>query len=150
YRVDDRPSSPRDLLIRLSNRTEGLSLDTYQSLFADLPGDARGPITSAWALPGDDLDIDDGSFRFRAARFGNVTVALAPDRGRNADRRADYHDPDLPPRHALTAFGFWMREVLDVHAVVHVGAHGTLEWLPGKTVALSESCFPEIVTGGLP
>ncbi|MER9893592.1 cobaltochelatase subunit CobN [Mesorhizobium sp. M0119] len=89
-------------------------------------------------------------FPFRAATFGNVTVALAPDRGRSADRRADYHDPTLPPRHALIAFGLWLRKSLGIHAIVHVGAHGTLEWLPGKTVALSENCFPEIVTGALP
>jgi cobaltochelatase CobN len=90
------------------------------------------------------------AFHFRAARFGNITVALAPDRGREEDRRADYHDPKLPPRHDLVAFGFWLRDALGCHALVHVGAHGTLEWLPGKTVALSRNCFPEIVTGGLP
>ena len=77
-------------------------------------------------------------------------MALAPDRGRSQDRRADYHDPKLPPRHALVAFGLWLQKSLGCHALVHVGAHGTLEWLPGKTVALSENCFPEIVTGGLP
>ncbi|MDX8524044.1 cobaltochelatase subunit CobN [Mesorhizobium sp. MSK_1335] len=92
----------------------------------------------------------DHRFPFRAATFGNVTVALAPDRGRSADRRADYHDPTLPPRHELIAFGLWLRKSLGVHAIVHVGAHGTLEWLPGKTVALSGTCFPEIVTGSLP
>ena len=89
-------------------------------------------------------------FPFRAATFGNVTVALAPDRGRSADRRADYHDPTLPPRHALLAFGLWLRKAVGIHAIVHVGAHGTLEWLPGKAVALSQTCFPEIVTGSLP
>jgi len=89
-------------------------------------------------------------FPFRAATFGNVTVALAPDRGRSADRRTDYHDPTLPPRHALLAFGLWLRKTLGIHAIVHVGAHGTLEWLPGKAVALSQYCFPEIVTGALP
>ncbi|MER8916850.1 cobaltochelatase subunit CobN [Mesorhizobium sp. M0761] len=89
-------------------------------------------------------------FPFRAATFGNITVALAPDRGRSADRRADYHDPTLPPRHDLIAFGLWLRKSLRIHALIHVGAHGTLEWLPGKTVALSQNCFPEIVTGSLP
>ncbi|RWC88104.1 MAG: cobaltochelatase subunit CobN, partial [Mesorhizobium sp.] len=90
------------------------------------------------------------NFPFRAATFGNITVALAPDRGRSADRRADYHDPTLPPRHALIAFGLWLRKSLGIHALIHVGAHGTLEWLPGKTVALSQNCFPEIVIGSLP
>jgi cobaltochelatase CobN len=92
----------------------------------------------------------DEAFPFRATTFGNITVALAPDRGRSADRRADYHDAALPPRHALVAFGLWLREKLGIHAIIHVGAHGTLEWLPGKTVALSKNCFPEIVTGALP
>jgi cobaltochelatase CobN len=87
---------------------------------------------------------------FRAATFGAVTVALAPDRGRSEDRRADYHDPNLPPRHELLAFGLWLQKTLDVNAIVHVGAHGTLEWLPGKTVALCQNCFPEIATGPLP
>jgi cobaltochelatase CobN len=92
----------------------------------------------------------EGEFPFRAATFGNVTVALAPDRGLSADRRADYHDAALPPHHGLVAFGLWLRHALGVHALIHVGAHGTLEWLPGKTVALTKDCFPEIVTGGLP
>ena len=90
------------------------------------------------------------NFPLRAATFGNVTVALAPDRGRSQDRRADYHDPTLPPRHELIAFGLWLRKKLGVDAIVHVGAHGTLEWLPGKAVALGQACFPEIVTGPLP
>jgi cobaltochelatase CobN len=93
---------------------------------------------------------EEARFPFRAATFGNVTVALAPDRGRSADRRANYHDPTLPPLHDLVAFGLWLRKALGVHAIVHVGAHGTLEWLPGKTVAMSANCFPEIVAGPLP
>ena len=65
-------------------------------------------------------------------------------------RRADYHDPLLPPRHALVAFGLWLQHVAKVDALVHMGAHGTLEWLPGKAIALTAECFPEIVTGPLP
>ena len=90
------------------------------------------------------------TFPFRAATFGNVTVALAPERGRSEDRRVDYHDPTLPPRHELVAFGLWLRKTIGVDAIVHVGAHGTLEWLPGKAVALGKDCFPEIVAGPLP
>lgn len=141
YGVSDIPATPRDLLNRLLHKSEALPLTRYRS---------ANDITAAWGEPETGEDIENGAFRFRAAHFGNITVALAPDRGRNADRRADYHSPDLPPRHALVAFGQWMREELDAHAIVHVGAHGTLEWLPGKTVALSKDCFPERVTGALP
>ena len=65
-------------------------------------------------------------------------------------RRADYHDPSLPPRHALLAFGLWLRHTASIDAVVHMGAHGTLEWLPGKAVALTAACFPEAVVGPIP
>ena len=105
-------------------------------------------MVAAWGEAETDPDVGDGAFRFRAKSFGNVTVALPPDRGRTAERRADYHDPSLPPRHALMAFGAWLQDSFD--AVVHMGAHGTLEWLPGKAVALTASCFPEAVLGALP
>ena len=75
---------------------------------------------------------------------------MPPDRGRPAERRADYHDAARPPRHALAAFWLWLRHVAKVDAVVHMGAHGTLEWLPGKAVALTAACFPEALIGPLP
>ena len=103
-----------------------------------------------WGRPEDDADMRDGAFRFRARAFGSVLVAFPPDRGRSSDRRSDYHDAILPPRHALLAFGLWLRHVAKADALVHMGAHGTLEWLPGKAVALTGSCFPELVVGSLP
>jgi len=182
YRVEGIPESPRELLNLLARSDQGISLEDYVRLSAELPAEARATVEAAWG----DADTTPsplwggsersagmgvtagkapppgpsghpphkgegmGAFPFRAATFGNITVALAPDRGRSADRRADYHDPTLPPRHELVAFGLWLRKSLGCHVLVHVGAHGTLEWLPGKTVALGQSCFPEIVTGGLP
>ena len=73
-----------------------------------------------------------------------------PSAGRLSDRRATYHDATLPPRHAVLAFGLWLRHVACADAIVHMGAHGTLEWLPGKAVALTAACFPEAVVGALP
>jgi cobaltochelatase CobN len=144
YFVEKIPESPRRLLDLLEEAGQRLAANDYAALSSDLPADARQTVSDAWGEAG-------GShFPFRAATFGNVTVALAPDRGRSADRRADYHDPTLPPRHELVAFGLWLQKSLGAHAIIHVGAHGTLEWLPGKTVALGPNCFPEIVTGALP
>ncbi|MER8592114.1 cobaltochelatase subunit CobN [Mesorhizobium sp. M1182] len=120
------------------------------SAISPLEGEMSGRTEGGATERQPSLLVSEKQFAFRTATFGNVTVALAPDRGRSADRRADYHDPTLPPRHALVAFGLWLRKSLGIHAIVHVGAHGTLEWLPGKTVALSKNCFPEIVTGPLP
>ncbi|MER8710784.1 cobaltochelatase subunit CobN [Mesorhizobium sp. M1295] len=133
------------LLSLLSPTTKGVKGEPAAELpISPLEGEMSGRAEGGVQAP------TTAKFPFRAATFGNITVALAPDRGRSADRRADYHDPTLPPRHALIAFGLWLRKSLGIHAIIHVGAHGTLEWLPGKTVALSENCFPEIVTGPLP
>ncbi|MGI6244574.1 MAG: cobaltochelatase subunit CobN [Pseudochelatococcus sp.] len=148
YVVEDIPATPRDLMRLLETARPAWPLDSYTPFLEGQPPAVREAMAREWGAPGD--DAPDGAFAFRHARFGAVTVAFAPDRGREADRRADYHDPARAPRHALLAFGGWLRGKLDCHAVIHVGAHGTLEWLPGKTVALGPSCFPQAVTGGLP
>lgn len=148
YVIDGVPEHSRDLMRALETARPAISLDAYRDFLTTLPDTARAGIDAAWGTP--EAEAIDGNFAFRHVRFGNVTVALAPDRGRSTDRRIDYHDPVRPPRHALVAFGAWLRRTLGCHALVHVGAHGTLEWLPGKSVALSRDCFPEIVTGPLP
>lgn len=150
YTVKDIPETARALLDCVEQQEAAIDLSTYEAFFSALPSASAGSINATWGVATDDDALVNGAFRFRAARFGEVFVALAPDRGRNEDRRVDYHDPALPPRHALVAFGAWMQRIAGAHAIVHVGAHGTLEWLPGKTVALSRNCFPEIVTGSLP
>ena len=152
YAIAATPHSSRDLLERLDSETGAarLPLEQYTQLLATMPADVAARVNAAWGEPSQDPDARDGAFRFRAQDFGNVLIALAPDRGRTSERRADYHDPALPPRHALVAFGLWLQHLAQVDALVHMGAHGTLEWLPGKAVALTGSCFPEAVVGPLP
>ena len=70
-------------------------------------------------------------------------VAVQPDRGQRRDRAAEYHDPRRAPRHSYVAFYLWLRHAAKCDALIHMGAHGTLEWLPGKSVALSASCWPD-------
>ena len=143
-RCPSAPSSSKALLDALE---AGGEFDAARNLSRSAAQDFRRAvgekITAAWGDP-------EGAFHFRAKTFGNVIVALPPDRGRRDNRRADYHDPALPPCHALLAFGLWLRHVAKVDAIVHMGAHGTLEWLPGKAVALTSTCFPEAVVGPLP
>jgi cobaltochelatase CobN len=159
YTVDNVPETARALLDAVGslsshpsaeNEEVRLSLADYARLSAALPREVTARVQVAWGDPAEDPDARNGAFRFRAYRFGNVIVALAPDRGNTSQRRAEYHDAALPPRHALLAFGLWLRHRAKVHALVHMGAHGTLEWLPGKAVALSEACYPEPVAGPLP
>src|SRR5262249_33043199 len=149
YAVRDAPPSARALLDDLGAGAPdaALPLDAYTRLLADVPADAAAKIHDAWGEPAADADLRGDAFCFRARAFGNVLVAFAPDRGRSSDRRADYHDATLPPRHALLAFGLWLRQVGKVDALGHMGAQGTLEWLRGKAVALPASCFPEAVGG---
>jgi cobaltochelatase CobN len=127
--------------------TAVLSLADYQRLLTNLPP------AFVDQLPGDpagDDSVHAGWFHFRIVRAGNLLVAVQPDRGRAASRKADYHDALLPPRHGYVAFYLWLRAVEQVHAIIHCGTHGTLEWLPGKATALSETCAPRAVLGHTP
>ncbi|BAQ15873.1 cobaltochelatase subunit CobN [Methyloceanibacter caenitepidi] len=152
YTVEGVPEDSRTLLARLTDPAGGLclSLERYERLVSALPESVVATVREAWGRPEEDPDFRDGAFRYKAARFGKLVAALPPDRGKTTDRRADYHDPVLPPRHALLAFGLWMQHEIGADAVLHLGAHGTLEWLPGHAVALTASCSPEAVLGTLP
>jgi cobaltochelatase CobN len=152
YAVEGAPSAARDLIaaVTAGEAEAALPLAGYTGLLATLPAPAVDAMTAAWGAPDSDPGLTDGAFHFAARRFGRVLVALPPDRGRSGDRRADYHDPARPPGHALVAFGLWLRHVARVDAIVHMGAHGTLEWLPGKAVALTPGCFPQLMVGPLP
>ncbi len=120
-----------------------IALPTYERLFAALPSEVRERVIAAWGQPSDDIAL-------RHVVLGNLVVAVQPDRGSALDRRSTYHDPDLPPAHAYIAFHLWLRHVVGVDAIIHLGTHGTLEWLPGKSVALGGSCFPAALLGGVP
>jgi cobaltochelatase CobN len=144
YRLD---APHADLAKRLAP-APALSLRAYRERLAALPGDFVRSVEARWGDPAE--DARDGFFHFAYLRLGASLVALQPDRGHAATRAGDYHDGALAPRHAYVAFYLWLREVERVDALVHVGAHGTLEWLPGKAVALSETCAPRAVLGALP
>lgn len=135
---------------------EGLRSDTltwplteYRRTLAALPEALRRDLAASWGEPEADPALVDGVFRFAAVRAGRTLVALQPERGDNADRDQHYHDLTRCPRHGYVAFYLWLR-VIGTDAIVHVGAHGTLEWLPGKSVALSQGCWPEALLGPLP
>jgi cobaltochelatase CobN len=121
----------------------------YLTALATLPHPLRDALHNAWGTPEADPDCHGGAFRFAALRRGKVLVALQPERGDLDQRDAQYHDLSRTPRHAYVAFYLWLR-AQGIHALIHMGAHGTLEWLPGKSVALSPDCWPEALTGDLP
>ncbi|MHA6346240.1 cobaltochelatase subunit CobN [Roseivivax sp. CAU 1761] len=120
----------------------------YRAALARLPERLWADLEAAWGAPEDDPAAGPEGFAFAALRRGRALVALQPERGDAARRGDEYHDLSRVPRHGYVAFYLWLRDQAD--ALVHMGAHGTLEWLPGKAVALSETCWPEALTGALP
>lgn len=124
-------------------------LADYRRALADLPASLRDDLRAAWGEPEEDAAVQDGAFAFAAVRRDGALVALQPERGMRIDRVDSYHDLFRCPRHAYVAFYLWLR-AQGVDALVHMGAHGTLEWLPGKAVALSDACWPEALIGPTP
>ena len=141
----------RPLAAALMQETLDWPLAAYHAALQTLPASLREAVQTVWGEPQDDPAVTGGDrFRFAALRRGNVLVALQPERGQVADRDSTYHDLSRTPRHGYIAFYLWLRQAFGAQALVHIGAHGTLEWLPGKAVALSDACWPEALIGDLP
>ena len=129
---------------------EAFSITAYLDFYQRLPQSVQDDITERWGAPEDDPFVSGQNFILPAHRFGNAVLAIQPARGYNIDPTSSYHDPDLVPPHSYLAFYAWLRREIDVHAIIHFGKHGNLEWLPGKALVLDETCFPEIALGPLP
>ncbi|RZT36456.1 cobaltochelatase subunit CobN [Cupriavidus agavae] len=129
---------------------QSLSMADYLSWFDQLPQASRDAIAARWGAPEADPMVRDGRFMIAGVRTGNVFVGIQPARAYGVDGHASYHDAELVPPHGYLAFYFWLRHVFGIDAVVHVGKHGNLEWLPGKSVALAASCWPDAILGPTP
>jgi len=167
YRIEDMPEDGGALMRRLLDGPtnapthlwreggESLMRNDYAAYFATLPRAVQERVSARWGAPERDplfrpSDLDCGRFALPVLRFGNVAVAVQPARGYNLDPVASQHDPALAPPHGYLAFYAWLQDGFRAQAVVHVGKHGNLEWLPGKALALSAECFPEAALGPLP
>jgi cobaltochelatase CobN len=150
YAVADLPADGAALIERLKAAQIRWPLETYRNALAGLDPALLASLEAQWGAPENDPAISGGDFVFRASCYGNVLVAAQPDRGRHADRAAEYHDPRRAPRHGYVAFYLWLRQAARCDAMIHMGAHGTLEWLPGKSIALSSACWPDVLLGPTP
>ena len=163
YHTRDLPATSKSLMDQimagptnwLADRTETkggqyLSLARYKERYSEIPYDARAELEARWGQPEDDPYIEGDAFKLSILEYGNLCVGVQPARGYNIDPEETYHSPDLIPPHHYLAFYFWLRDVYGAHALVHMGKHGNLEWLPGKALALSETCWPEIAMGPTP
>jgi cobaltochelatase CobN len=163
YTVGDPPSDAAAMMQRLqhgpTNAIDGRArrgggaswrVADYQAAFAALPPGVRDAVETRWGSAVKDPHVTQGSFRFGLHRFGNLVIGIQPARGYNIDPKASYHDPDLVPPHHYLAFYLWLRREFGADAVVHLGKHGNLEWLPGKSAGLSAACLPDAILGPIP
>ena len=165
YRVASIPDDPKALISRLAAgptnahpaapAEETFSFADYSSFFGTLPPSVQGAVSGRWGPAERDPffregRLDCGRFAIPGFRAGNVAVLIQPARGYGIDPKSTYHDPALVPPHAYLAVYAWLAQDFRADAVIHLGKHGTLEWLPGKALALSAECFPEAVLPPLP
>ena len=136
--------------VEASLQTETIEwpLADYKTNLLFLPKPLQDDLAAAWGAPEADQNVKNSAFHFKATKRGAAIVALQPERGFVDQRVDDYHDLSRVPCHGYVAFYLWLRSQID--ALVHVGAHGTVEWLPGKSVALSGDCWPEALIGDTP
>jgi cobaltochelatase CobN len=163
YSVGDLPRQPLELVRRLAagvtnelgpidTRSAQVSLPRaeYDAFFAGLPEELQQAVTGRWGAVEDDPRHRDGHLVVSGFELGGTFVGVQPARGYEVDVVGTYHDPALVPPHGYLAFYAWLRRVYRAHAIVHVGKHGNLEWLPGKSVALGPRCWPDALLGPMP
>ncbi|MGH4008431.1 MAG: cobaltochelatase subunit CobN, partial [Pseudonocardiaceae bacterium] len=122
----------------------------YADWFAGLPAPLRESVVAAWGEPPGQLYVSDNTIYVGSLQFGNVVLLIQPPRGFGENPVAIYHDPELAPSHQYLAAYRWLEHTFGAHAVVHLGKHGNLEWLPGKGLGLAAADAPDAVLGNLP
>lgn len=127
-----------------------LQLSDYKTAFEELPICVQRAVNERWGVAEKDPFVTDKAFHLALHVHGHLVIGIQPARGYNIDPKETYHDPDLVPPHNYFAFYIWLKSVYDIDAIIHLGKHGNLEWLPGKALALSNQCFPEAVLGAVP
>ena len=162
YKIIDFPASSDQLMKKLiSGQTNShdkiklktnklLSIIDYKNYFDDLPKNIQNTINKKWGLIENDPFVRGKNIVLPIQKFGNLSLGIQPSRGFNIDPKSSYHSPDLVPPHYYFAFYFWVKYKFKAHAIIQFGKHGNLEWLPGKSLSLSLSCFPDLILGPTP
>ncbi len=137
--------------LRQGNADAKISENDFYAYYNLLSIEIREKVEQQWGHPKESPNYRNGYFLIPGVFLGNVFTSIQPSRGYDVDLQATYHSPDLPPTFAYLAYYIWLEHYFKADAIIHIGKHGNLEWLPGKSVALSkESCFPAAVMGEIP
>jgi cobaltochelatase CobN len=135
---------------QLADAALRLPVSEYVRWYETLPESLRTSIEERWGPPPGDKFVDGEDFVIAGLELGNVLIAIQPPRGYGEDPVGIYHDPELPPTHHYLASYRFIDAVWGADAIVHLGKHGTLEWTPGKMLALSASCSPDAALADMP
>jgi cobaltochelatase CobN len=167
YGTDTVPESGQQLtsmlLAGVSNDTDWLSAqemrercaafiptEKYTEWFSSADETCRSGMLRDWgSIPGE-LHTVDGGIVIPGMISGNIFIGLQPNRGMGGSSEDIYHSQEITAPHNYLAYYRWLTEEFGAHAVIHMGCHGTLEWLPGKGTAVSGKCFPDLVFGHIP
>ena len=152
HRIIERCSNDRDSLTEEQLRLAAghVTSRQYADWFATFPDDVSEELSRDWGEPPGHVYRTNGSLAIAGIDLGNVFVGLQPPRGFGDNPIAIYHSPDMAPTHHYIAYYRWVRDVFGADAILHLGKHGTLEWLPGKGIGLSPSCYPEVALDDVP
>jgi cobaltochelatase CobN len=147
-----RGSNDRDFLPQAQGHEAAGCVEEarYAAWFAALPAKTQGELRQQWGEPPGEVLRTNGTLAIPGLQLGNIFVGIQPARGYGDNPVAIFHSPDLVPTHQYLAYYRWLTEVFHADAVVHVGKHGTLEWLPGKGIGFSQTCYPEVILNDLP
>lgn len=145
-------TNDRDFLTdRQIRESARLEKDAYISFFENMEDSVKKQMEKDWGqAPGTVMAGSDGSLLVPGTMNGSIFVTVQPPRGFGEDPEKIYHDPFVAPTHQYLAFYRWIRDIWKADAVIHVGTHGSLEWLPGKGAGLSRDSYPELALGDLP
>ncbi len=135
---------------QLQTASGQIRTEDYQGWYAQWPEAVQTALQEAWGEPPGQVYRHNGSVAVVGLQFGNVFVGIQTPRGFGENPVAIYHDPDLAPSHHYLGTYHWLKHVFQADAIVHMGKHGTLEWLPGKGIGLSSSCYPDVALGDMP
>ena len=152
HRIIERCSNDQDFLSEEQLRLAAghVTAKRYSGWFSTLPGEVASELTRDWGEPPGRVYRANGSLAIAGIDLGNVFIGLQPPRGFGENPIAIYHSPDMAPTHHYIAYYRWIRDVFQADAILHLGKHGTLEWLPGKGIGLSPSCYPEVALDDMP
>lgn len=143
-------SRTNDLESQNNKPLDYLSLSEYMRFWKTLSDQPKQLIIDRWGHPSEAIDLEEDGFCINGINFGKISILIQPPRGYDPETDKDIHSPDLPPPHRYLAQYYWLEKIFNANAICHIGKHGTVEWLPGKSIGLSDKCFPNIICPPIP